>query len=156
MMEHDGLDESWEWAACERRDELLGAFEHASEYLALVGRGTAPWVMRSVLERAAMAWLEPDDIEPDILIELVHDLARTVAPEPGDVAAMVDELRAFWAFAERELGYRHARACREAVDQGVARVLEQAAAGRRARVNAARVLSSAWRGSQEPGHDDAP
>jgi hypothetical protein len=97
----------------EGRDRSLAAFEHSPEYLALADRGTIPTHVRPLLELAAERWLEPDDIDGGLLLDLIHELLGLCSCGAEQIRSVLDELHAFWAFAERELGYPHGRACME-------------------------------------------
>lgn len=109
-------------------DQALAAFAHSPEHQGLVGRGIAPRHVRPLLEFAGSLWLAPADISGDMLVELLYDLPRIYPCGAGDVDDIASELHAFWLFAERELGYAHARSCLEVIATEAVQTLEHAIA----------------------------
>lgn len=110
-------------------DETLAAFEHSPEYHALPGyhpgnRGSGSDHVRPLLELAAEHWLDPDDIDGALLLELIHDLPRLLPCEISDIKLIIDQLYAFWVFATRELHYPHGRACMATLRGEAVRALE--------------------------------
>jgi hypothetical protein len=124
MLENElAIEEFHEIDDGESRDRTLAAFEHSPEYLVLVQRGVTPTHLRPLLELAAERWLEPDDIDGNLLLELIHDIPGLCSSSTPKLRAVLEELSAFWAFAERELGYPHGRACMEVLRGEAARAL---------------------------------
>jgi hypothetical protein len=117
------IDKPFGFMDWDRRDQALLAFAHSPEYTALEERTAVLGYARPLLEFAASQWLDPDDIDGRVLLELMHELSRIQPCQRTHIPLIMDELCAFWTFAERELGYPHAHSCLVVLHTEAARVL---------------------------------
>lgn len=105
-------------------DELFERFKRAPEGVAL--RGT---LASALLTTVAMGKLDQTIVTlraPELRHALFELLPQTIVAEPRKARAIVDELRAFYAFLGRELGLEQAAECMEVLDDGAVEKLEAA------------------------------
>ncbi len=95
------------------RTALVAAFL-ASDEATDLGLTWAPWT-DAVLATLQGFGMPPSQVDAAFLGETLADLGFWVDCEPGDAPAIVRELRGFFGFAARGLGFVHGRACATAL-----------------------------------------
>jgi hypothetical protein len=117
----DQLDEEWFDAYCE---EILRRFSASPEAQPLDGAlGWADMLMvySRDYQNSTVATMTPDD-----LYELVFEIfPRKVSCDAQDATSIIQELRAFWKFLEREFSLGNAQDCLKVLAGNASSVLEQ-------------------------------
>ena len=109
-------------------DELMELFVQSAEGQKLLSEGIEPGWASMILD-FGMNYLSvtPPGMTPDDLREILFDLfPRKVSTSADEAEEIVRELRAFWAFLQREYHLANAAACLKVLDERAARELKRA------------------------------
>ena len=110
------------------QERLVALFERSPEGQALLDKGVLlHWADAMIDFGFGYLGVSPPDMSPRDLQEILFELIpRQVCAAPEEAAVVIQELRAFWAFLQREFGLQNAAACFNVLDDRAARKLERA------------------------------
>ena len=123
----DAHGEYLEEAALRYHEELLDLFTTSPEGQELVRQGgTMGWADTFLDLGMSYLGATPPEMTPEQLQTILFELfPRKVSAEPGCGEEIIQALRAFWIFAQREFGLAHASACLRLLTAGAARRLNR-------------------------------
>jgi hypothetical protein len=114
----DQRGEYLEKKAMRYQKQLLAVFGQSVEGQLLFGEAAAPYWADLMLDFGiGYLGVTPPEMLPEHLRQILFEfIPRKVSAEPEEAAQVIEELRAFWTFLQREFGLQNAAACLKVLD----------------------------------------